>query len=110
MGWAKIEIEFQPETLDPNEVMAHLLEHFRTPEGVPTVNATLVAFGDELVDESSSNRVMGASDPLKGALHLSAIYGTGKKIQAIKDMRVRYGIGLKEAKDYIDDAYRQLGL
>lgn len=121
MEWAKIEIEFPPSTHDPNEVMQFLTEHFRHPSGVPTATITLVGVGaDEPEDEravctygSSGTLVWGGGRPPSsvkaGALAIAKALPY-KKIQAIKEMRGAYNIDLKEAKDFIDEAFVALGL
>lgn len=111
-GWAKIEIEFQPERHDPNEVMLFLLEHFRDDNGVPTANVLLVGAGmeQEIEDGIWPFRNQPPTDPEKGAdaiwaaFKTTSPYGSSEKIKAIKEMRVAYNIGLREAKDYIDRA------
>ena len=40
----------------------------------------------------------------------SALLRSGRKIEAIKSLRERTGLGLKEAKDAVDVLERQLGL
>lgn len=115
-GWAKIEIEFQPETHDPSEVMLFLAEHFRTEQGIPTANIVLVEIGMEVATATWPwPKGMGPRDPEVGA---DAIWEAHKPqpgqvspgsstIQAIKEMRSAYNLGLKESKDYIDAARKR---
>lgn len=102
-GWAKIEIEFQPEKYDPNEVLTFLYDHFKTKEGVPTAVVRLIAVApqpqlDDLARLADQVWAMWRNPP--GAVGTPS----GAVIQAIKDLRGQAKIGLKEAKDAIDAA------
>lgn len=133
MSWAKIEIEFPPDTLDTNEVMQFLADHFKHPSGVPTATITLVSTGAEEPPEppiAVSRPLLSGTAQSLGMSRRATWMGSSKhaptsvtqaadelaiamprsKIAAIKEMRTHYGVGLKEAKDYIDEAWKRAGL
>lgn len=94
MAWAKIEIEFQPEMHDPNDVMLMLANYFQQ-DGIPTAVVVLTGYApDEPVGVNAYASI---------ADQLWAKY-PNQKITAIKEMRGITGLGLKEAKDEIDAA------
>lgn len=133
MGWAKIVIEFQPERHDPNDVLVFLAEHFSNDDGVPNATITFAGVAPDdpvpgyctkcgrpihvgpctpVYQAPSATRTgHGVTLPYsptpvdlaRAADQLFAFYPM-QKIMAIKEMRILAGIGLKEAKDLIDDA------
>lgn len=84
-------------------IRGHFIEHFRNSTGVngqPCVTTTkgeMIITIDGLAPASS---VTVLDKPLPTA----AIYelNQGNKIGAIKELRAAWGIGLKEAKDYVE--------
>lgn len=99
MSWAKIEIELLTEKHDVEEVMLHLLGYFTGEDGIPTAEVHFTGFGpSELSTLAKPLDVDALADKIW------ANWGPGKRIQAIKDMRTASNLGLKEAKDKIDQA------
>lgn len=98
-GWAKIEIEFQPETHDSNDVMLMLATYFKGEDGFPTAVVTLTGFApdaDSVIYHSGSNL-----DHLADRIWA---LNRNQTITAIKELRAQTGLGLKESKDAIDAA------
>lgn len=141
MSWAKIEIHFQPEVDDPNDVMLFLSNYFKDVHGVPTGTVLFMGYGTDaeppltmtVTQQQRLGLKQSATAPTahrtvtpipmlqagysKADLMLAAdrliqmhTDHTGlKKIQAIKDLRIVAHLGLKEAKDAIDDAVQRAG-
>lgn len=99
MAWAKIEIEFRPEDFDRNEVMNMLADYFTGANGIPKAAINFIGISpDEIMFDASSleelaDQIWQMFDP--------------KKIDAIKELRLRTHLGLKDAKDAIDNAIRR---
>lgn len=98
MAWAKIEIEFQPDMHDANDVMLMLANYFQQ-DGIPTAVVTLAGFApdaDSALYHSGPNM-----DHLADRIWA---LNRNQKITAIKELRAQTGLGLKESKDAIDAA------
>jgi ribosomal protein L7/L12 len=99
MSWAKIEIEFRPEEFGVAEVMNALFKYFEV-DGIPKATILLRGTGPDELDPSGSTDIERLADQIWLTLQ-------PKKIEAIKEMRRRSGLGLKDAKDAIDRAYQR---
>lgn len=99
MAWVKIELEFRPEDYDRNDVMNMLADYFTGKDGVPRASINLVGVSpDELLPDGTSIEAL--------ADHIWQMFDP-KKIEAIKELRMRTHLGLKDAKDHIDAAIRR---
>lgn len=100
MTWAKIEIEFQPDMHDPNDVMLMLANYFQA-DGIPTAVVALTGYAPEA---QCSDDVTSAAARIWSTWKTNMGTAGSAKIGAIKELRATTFLSLRDAKDAIDMA------